>query len=95
VTFTAFPASYGLLDPATQALVRFGQDIQTGLTTTALTLENTPVAGSLLLFKNTDFVPPIAGATGYSISGRSITLGTAAIAGDTFVAMYHFAQVRE
>lgn len=68
----------------------------TGLTTTAITLAKVPLrtvddVGLELVFKNGTLLDPNGGASGYTISGKSITLGTAAIAGDVFVIRYPYA----
>lgn len=68
----------------------------TGLTTTAVTLSKVPLrtvddVGLELVFKNGSLLDPNGGASGYTISGKSITLGTAAIAGDVFVIRYPYA----
>lgn len=67
----------------------------TGLTTVALTLSYAPLrtvddVGLELLFKNGALLDPAGGAGGYSIEGTSVTLGTAAIAGDVFVVLYPY-----
>lgn len=89
MTFTAFPVPYGSLDSATQAVFRFGQDVQTGLTGTSLTLANAPVSGTLRLFKNGALLSSLSG---YTVSGKTVTLSVAAVAGDEFEAFYHFRQ---
>jgi hypothetical protein len=67
----------------------------TGLTTVNLTLSY-PVATTadglalLLLAKNGTILDPNGGAGGYSVTGTAVTLGTAAIAGDIFVARYSY-----
>jgi hypothetical protein len=68
----------------------------TGLVTAAITLSKVPVRttddiGLEMLFKNGALLDPNGGAGGYSISGKAITLGTAAIAGDIFVVRYPYA----
>lgn len=94
MTFTAFPRPYGSLDPAVLVLYQMGQDDQTGLTTTALTLSNEPIDGTLLLFKNGVQLNTGAGAGEYQRTGTAVTLGAAAIAGDRFLAQYHFRSTR-
>lgn len=89
MAFTGFPRPYGAKDPAIQALSRFGYERQTGLTTTALTLDNAPVDGTLQLFKNGALLDP---STAFTVSGTAVTLGVAAIAGDVFLAYYHYSQ---
>lgn len=90
MTFTGFPRPYGAKDPAIQALSRFGYERQTGLTTTALPLDNAPVDGTLQVFKNGTLLDP---ATAYTVSGTAVTLNVAAIAGDVFLVFYHFSGV--
>lgn len=89
MAFTGFPRPFGAKDPAIQALSRFGYERQTGLTTTALPLDNAPVDGTLQVFKNGTLLDPGAA---YTVSGKTVTLGVAAIAGDVFIVHYHFAQ---
>jgi hypothetical protein len=67
----------------------------TGLTTAAIQLAYAPLqtadgVGLELVFKNGALLDPNGGAGGYSITGASITLGTAAIAGDVFVVRYPY-----
>lgn len=61
----------------------------TGLTTTAIGLVAEAVSGLESVFKNGSLLDPNGGAGGYSMSGKTITLGTAAIAGDVFVIHYY------
>lgn len=89
MTFTGFPTPYGTRDPAIQALARFGQERQTGLVGTAMTLDNPPVDGTLLLFKNRQLLDP---SGDYTVAGTAVTLNVAAIAGDVFLAYYHWRQ---
>jgi hypothetical protein len=68
----------------------------TGLTTVTITLTKVPIrtiddVGLELVHKNGSLLDPNGGAGGYTISGKSITLGTAAIAGDVFVIRYPYA----
>lgn len=68
----------------------------TGLTTVAIGLTKVPLrtvddVGLELVFKNGALLDPTGGAGGYTISGKAITLGTAAIAGDVFVVRYPYA----
>lgn len=78
-----------------RALAQWYRERFTGLTTTAITLAQTPVrtaddVGLELVVKNGAVLDPSGGASGYSISGPSITLGTAAIAGDVFLIFYQY-----
>lgn len=82
-----FPVPSGTDSPAVLALCRFGQESQTGLVTTAMTLVHSPVEGTLLLFKNGLLLNP---GVEYTIVSTAVTLGTPAIAGDAFVAYYHY-----
>lgn len=95
MSFVAFPRPYGARDAAVLLLYQFGQEEQTGLTSTALTLEHAPIPGSLLLFKNGTKLREVAGAAGFAIEAAAVTLGTAAVAGDVFEAMYHYSSARE
>lgn len=78
-----------------QALAQQYWEQFTGLTTTAITLSY-PVATTqddkalILLSKNGLVLSQGAGAGNYTITGTAITLGTAAIAGDNFVAFYWY-----
>jgi hypothetical protein len=87
MTFTGFPRVPGVRDPAIDALMRFGYDRQEGLTTTALTLANAPVSGSLMIFKNGILMDNDGG---YTVSGKVVTLTVAAIAADVYQAYYHY-----
>lgn len=60
----------------------------TGLTTTTITLARPAIGGVELCFKNGALLDAGGGASGYSISGSTITLGTAAVAGDVFICLY-------
>lgn len=71
------------------ALARVNRERFTGLTTTAVTLTDLAVEGYEFVFKNGTLLDPNGGAGGYSISGRAVTLGTAAIAGDWFIVWYY------
>ena len=82
-----YPIPAGIDNPAMLALFRFGQESQTGLTITAITLAHSPVEGTLLLFKNGLLLNP---GVEYTITGGSVTLSGAAIAADDFVAYYHY-----
>jgi hypothetical protein len=65
----------------------------TGLVVATITLTKTPLrtvddVGLELLFKNGTLLDP---SVAYSISGKTITLAVAAIAGDVFVVRYPYA----
>lgn len=77
----------GLRDPNTAALARYRAETITGLTTTALTLSDLPNEETVLLVKNRLVLTP---TTDFTVAGTAVTLGTAAVAGDVFVAYYHF-----
>lgn len=77
------------------ALASIYREEVTGLTTTAVSLsfsvaQTQDGKNLLLLFKNGTLLPEIAGASGYSVTGTAVTLGSAAIAGDRFVAWYYY-----
>lgn len=72
-----------------RALASLTRERFTGLTTAIITLANEPVDGFELVHKNGALLDPSGGASGYSISGKVVTLGTAAIAGDVFVIFYY------
>ena len=68
---------------------------QTGLTTATITLAKSVAqtqdgVSLLLLFKNGALLKNAAGAGNFTVTGNTITLGTAAIAGDQFVIYYHY-----
>lgn len=88
VTTKVFPR-IGEMETALRVLTQQIEDRFTGETTTSLVLSNAPIAGSLMLFKNGALLDPGSGSV-YSVSGRTVTLGVAAIAGDVFVARYYF-----
>lgn len=71
------------------ALSRVERERVTGLVTAALPLSVAAVEGLELVFKNGALLDPNGGAGGYSILGKDITLGAAAIAGDVFVIWYY------
>lgn len=78
-----------------RALAQWYRERFTGLTGTAITLAQTPVrtsddVGLELVVKNGAILDPSGGASGYSITGPSITLGAAAIAGDVFLILYPY-----
>ncbi len=89
MTFTPFPRVPGIREPGVDALMRFGSERQTGIVGTALTLANVPVVPTLDLFKNGMLLDPV---TDYTLAGKAVTLGSAAIAADVFQARYHFRQ---
>lgn len=71
--------------PNIAALARVSRDRVTGITGTALTLADAPVVGWELVFKNGALLDPGAA---YTVSGKVVTLGGAAISGDVFVVFY-------
>lgn len=82
--------------PNVRALASLTRETFTGLTTVTITLGNEArkssgagATGLELVWKNGLLLFPSAGASGYSIDGKTITLGTAAIAGDQFVVFYY------
>lgn len=82
--------------PNIAALASLTRETFTGLTTTTITLGNearvstgASAGGLELVFKNGALLNPAGGASGYSLSGKTITLGTAAIAGDWFLVLYY------
>lgn len=78
-----------------RALAQVYLEQQTGLTVATITLAK-PVAQTqdgvslILLFKNGTLLQNAAGAGNFQVSGNTITLGTAAIAGDLYIAYYHY-----
>lgn len=72
-----------------RALASLARYRVTGLTTAILALPTEARDGFESVFKNGALLDPSGGAGGYSIAGKTITLGAAAIAGDVFVVYYH------
>jgi hypothetical protein len=72
-----------------RALASLTRERYTGLTTAVITLVNEARDGFEIVYKNGVLLDPAGGASGYSISGKTITLGTAAIAGDVFLIFYY------
>ena len=75
--------------PASQnerALGNVNVERQTGAVGGTLTLSGTAVDGLALVWKNGTLLDPSGGA---SVSGNTVTLGVAAIAGDVFVIWYY------
>ena len=75
------------LDRNVKSLAQVHRERQTGLTTTAITLEERAVEGTELVFKNRLLLDP---SGDYTIEGNAITLTVAAVAGDVFVCWYWF-----
>lgn len=69
-----------------RALAAFAREEFTGLTTAAVTVSHAIVQGVELVFKNGTLVRPST----YTISGTTITLGSALLAGDWVVVHYYF-----
>lgn len=72
-----------------RALASVMRDRITGVAGATLTLSTDAVAGLELVYKNGALLDPAGGAGGYAISGKTITLGTAAIVGDVFLIFYY------
>lgn len=72
-----------------RALAKLGRERYTGLTTTIVTLNDAASEGLEMVHKNGTLLDPNGGTSGYAISGKTITLGAAAIAGDVFVIWYY------
>lgn len=89
-TLNAFPRPYGSVDPALRLVFQKMKERQTGVVGVTITLTDAPIAGTLQLFKNGLLLDEVAGAANYTIADRTVTLGTAAIAGDVFIAFYHY-----
>jgi len=79
--------------PNIRALSQIYRERFTSLTGTTITLAYIPATtqntneGLELVFKNGTLLDP---ATAYTISGKAITLSTAAVAGDVFVIHYPY-----
>lgn len=93
MTFEALPRPTGITDPALLHLYQQGRERQTGIVGTTLTLSNAPLAGTLDLYKNGTMLDP-GDAAVYALEDRTVTLGVASIAGDVWVARYHFRATR-
>lgn len=89
-TLNAFPRPFGSLDPAMRVAFQKMKERQTGVVGVTITLTDAPILGTLQLFKNGILLDEVAGAGGYTITDRTVTLGTAAIAGDVFITFYHY-----
>lgn len=89
-TLNAFPRPYGSLDPALRIAFQKMKERQTGVVGVTIMLTDAPIVGTLMLFKNGTLLDEVAGAGGYTITDRTVTLGTAAIAGDVFITFYHY-----
>lgn len=93
-TLNAFPRPFGSIDPAMRLAFQKMKERQTGVVGVTITLTNAPIAGTLQLFKNGALLDEVAGAGNYTITDRTITLGTAAIAGDVFIGHYFYRNTR-
>lgn len=93
-TLNAFPRPYGAVDPALRYLYQKMKERQTGVVGVTITLTDAPILGTLKLFKNGALLDEVAGAGNYTITDRTVTLGTAAIAGDVFIAHYYYRTTR-
>ena len=79
-------------DRNVQALGRLWRQDITGKTGTTLTLDNAPVIGTEMVYKNGALLWPDDASTtyDYSIAGNSLTLAVAAVSGDKFTILAHF-----
>lgn len=92
--FEPFPRPpAGTTDPAVQLLYQSGKERITDITGTTIELAHQPIAGSLLLLKNSVQVD-VDNALVCSVSGKTITLVRPAVAEDVYVAYYHYRQAR-
>jgi len=81
-------ASLALADTALQTAPVLKLSYQTGITTSSITIPATPASGSkIILFKNKLMLREGA-SDDFTISGASITLAVAAVAGDKFDIYY-------
>lgn len=62
----------------------------TGGTSASLTLAHAADSTNCLVFKNGSALRRVAGASGYSVSGTAVTLGTAPIAADVILVWYQW-----
>lgn len=74
--------------PNIRALAALTREEFTGLVTAVVTLTHELRAGTEVVVKNGSVVRP----TTYTLSGKTITLGGALIAGDWVVVLYHARQ---
>jgi hypothetical protein len=73
-----------------EALASITRERLTGVVGTVLTLSQEARAGFEWIVKNgTTVLDPNGGAAGYTISGKTITLGTAATAPDWYLVFYY------
>lgn len=72
-------------DPALRLALSVVRERFTGLTTTAITMTNPMVPETVMVFKNGIALDPNGGSGGFSVAGKAITLGTAAVSGDVFL----------
>ena len=75
-----------------QALGRLWRQDVTGQAGAVLTLSNTPVTGTELVFKNGALLWPSTASTtyDYTITGNSLTLTVDAVSSDRFTILAHF-----
>lgn len=76
-------------NPNELALASFNRERFTGITGTALTLQNICVTGTELVFVNGALLDPNP-VTAYFINGTSLTLQAALISTDVLVISYYF-----
>lgn len=92
-TSVPFPRPYGQRDTALSLLFQQVEDRITLVPATTFDLSMSPIVGTLDLYKNGLRLDGGV-ATGYALRDRTVTLGTAAIAGDVFIARYYFRATR-
>lgn len=69
-------------NPNVRFLSQYHRQVTTGITGTALTLEEAYIDGAELVVKNGSVLTP---TTDYTMAGTTLTLGVAAISGDVFL----------
>lgn len=88
ITTTAFPR-FQTWEP----LRSWKEDRITGAVTASLSLSDAPIP-PLLVFKNGTMLDENATPADYTVSGTTMTLNVAAIAGDVFKLFYHWRETR-
>lgn len=92
--FTPFPRPPGgTQDPAIRLLYQNGQERITNVFGTTLILAHEPIAGSLLLLKNSVQVD-VDNPAVCTLAGKTITFTVAAVAEDVYVAYYYYRQAQ-
>jgi hypothetical protein len=75
--------------PNIRALSQWARERFTGSTSTTISLANKAVDGTEFVYKNGTLLDPPPG-TAYTVSGSTLTLGSARLTGDVLVISYYF-----